>query len=377
MTNMKAVLAALAVAGVKAQQAAFTLPPVQENQEALNVLREAIAAERSQQASSTGSSVAQQGRPASVGSATVDASPKKECSPIMCMMFCPFDFVKDEDGCNLCKCNEAPVPTNPIEPAPVPINPIETPIRPALVQPKKEEAKEQCSQRMCRMYCPLGFVEDDKGCAKCECKKPTATPVTQEVPLSVFYPNLNTVVPEPGRYLELPSYSKYLAQKVAEGARAQEALTSMAQVPATTLPVPTTLPTVPTFPSTFTGVTENEAALQVIREAIAAERGTGSVVAQQGSPASFASASVSRNPIAYSEWQTSQAPVSLPQEQLQRQYQYQSQQYLQQPQQFQQYQSQQYQPQQYQPQQFQQFQQQYSQQHKSHAHHGHHGHAHL
>ena len=32
-----------------------------------------------------------------------------KCPEIMCLMYCEFGRVKDENGCDMCKCNEKPV----------------------------------------------------------------------------------------------------------------------------------------------------------------------------------------------------------------------------------------------------------------------------
>jgi hypothetical protein len=39
--------------------------------------------------------------------------PAVDCSPVMCMMYCPYGFKADEKGCAVCKCyNPCEVNTN-------------------------------------------------------------------------------------------------------------------------------------------------------------------------------------------------------------------------------------------------------------------------
>jgi len=33
-----------------------------------------------------------------------------ECSPVKCRMFCAYGFNRDENGCEICKCNDSPQP---------------------------------------------------------------------------------------------------------------------------------------------------------------------------------------------------------------------------------------------------------------------------
>lgn len=55
------------------------------------------------------------------------------CEPVLCKMYCPFGF-KQVDGCPACSCQECQLPGT------------------------------------CRMFCENGFVVDEQGCTKCNCK---------------------------------------------------------------------------------------------------------------------------------------------------------------------------------------------------------------
>ena len=63
------------------------------------------------------------------------------CSDVMCAMYCPHGFKKDENGCDICECHE-------------------------------------CSPIMCMMHCEYGFEVDERGCDICKCKREaTCSPV--------------------------------------------------------------------------------------------------------------------------------------------------------------------------------------------------------
>jgi hypothetical protein len=76
-----------------------------------------------------------------------DSGAAPTCSPIMCMMYCEYGFVKDTTGCDVCICNEAPD---------------ETPCRP----------------QTCKMACEFGFAKDDQGCELCKCSEDPNPPTT-------------------------------------------------------------------------------------------------------------------------------------------------------------------------------------------------------
>jgi hypothetical protein len=40
----------------------------------------------------------------------VKPKPKVECSRVMCRMLCVHGFKRDENGCEICKCNDSPQP---------------------------------------------------------------------------------------------------------------------------------------------------------------------------------------------------------------------------------------------------------------------------
>ncbi|ESN97770.1 hypothetical protein HELRODRAFT_85174, partial [Helobdella robusta] len=54
------------------------------------------------------------------------------CSEAQCRMLCPNGFMRDHNGCEICKCNE-------------------------------------CDGVLCRMYCANGFQRDANGCEICRC----------------------------------------------------------------------------------------------------------------------------------------------------------------------------------------------------------------
>ena len=66
-----------------------------------------------------------------------------ECSEVMCAMYCKDGFQKDENGCEICKCNE----------------------------PAKRAAQ-KCPLAQCFMLCQHGRKKDANGCVKCECNEP-------------------------------------------------------------------------------------------------------------------------------------------------------------------------------------------------------------
>jgi len=67
-----------------------------------------------------------------------------DCPRMMCRMFCEYGFMKDENGCQVCKCRSQP---------------------------------EHCSNMMCLMLCEHGFEKDERGCDVCKCRQqPQACP---------------------------------------------------------------------------------------------------------------------------------------------------------------------------------------------------------
>jgi hypothetical protein len=92
-----------------------------------------------------------------------------ECPEVMCMMFCETGFMKDANGCDMCKCNE------PVDECPE--------VMCAMFCEngfKKDEngcdicqcAEPECSEVMCMMYCEYGWAKNDNGCEVCECYDP-------------------------------------------------------------------------------------------------------------------------------------------------------------------------------------------------------------
>merc|ERR1719245_334298 len=63
---------------------------------------------------------------------------KPECSKVMCRMYCEHGFMKDKNGCEICKCAEKP-----------------------------EEP--ECPEVMCKMFCEHGWQKGEDGCDMCKC----------------------------------------------------------------------------------------------------------------------------------------------------------------------------------------------------------------
>ena len=70
---------------------------------------------------------------------------KRSLCPPTCQIFCQYGYVKDERGCNTCKC-----------------------------KPEQDSSKCQIrrsfSPSKCLMLCPYGYEQDERGCRTCRCK---------------------------------------------------------------------------------------------------------------------------------------------------------------------------------------------------------------
>ncbi|CAF2803646.1 unnamed protein product [Rotaria sp. Silwood2] len=70
----------------------------------------------------------------------VASKPYVECSRVMCRMHCVYGFSRDENGCEICKCNKSPQP---------------------------------CPRYNCEKSCSNGYRKDYSGCQTCQCECPS------------------------------------------------------------------------------------------------------------------------------------------------------------------------------------------------------------
>ncbi len=101
-------------------------------------------------------------------------SQQAQCEPVTCEIYCEHGFATDEDGCEVCACEEPPQ----CEPVACRMDCSDrggfaTDENGCEICECREEV--QCEGVSCTLYCPNGFKTDEDGCEYCECREANET----------------------------------------------------------------------------------------------------------------------------------------------------------------------------------------------------------
>uniref|UniRef100_A0A2C9L6Y4 Antistasin-like domain-containing protein n=1 Tax=Biomphalaria glabrata TaxID=6526 RepID=A0A2C9L6Y4_BIOGL len=96
------------------------------------------------------------------------------CQPVLCRKYCPNGWAKDESGCDICTCKEAPVCAPVVCKMLCPNGWAQDENGCDICQCKRDE--KVCTPVRCKMFCPNGWAKDESGCDICKCKLPSDCP---------------------------------------------------------------------------------------------------------------------------------------------------------------------------------------------------------